>query len=234
MEISGATPEPAALYIPPHQTTMHTDRERRARQRRQNLRCPRCESTNTKFCYYNNYNLSQPRHFCKNCRRYWTKGGALRNIPVGGSTRKNSKRFNASSSSSAGCSIKRSNPPTPLPRLPDLPKPEPFSVLYPPLDHDRHLLDMTGSFSSLLSSDGHLETFLGSIHPAGGGCDTSLPSSSSVNRRSVRVQGTESPSQAGDMSTPAVENVERLETDSECWSAGWTDLAIYNPGSSMQ
>ncbi|RAZ36360.1 hypothetical protein DK853_48805, partial [Klebsiella oxytoca] len=20
---------------------------------------------NTKFCYYNNYNLTQPRHFCK-------------------------------------------------------------------------------------------------------------------------------------------------------------------------
>ncbi|EPS67789.1 hypothetical protein M569_06985 [Genlisea aurea] len=50
--------------------------------------CPRCDSTNTKFCYYNNYNLSQPRHFCKACRRYWTLGGTLRNIPVGGGTRK--------------------------------------------------------------------------------------------------------------------------------------------------
>ncbi|MBA0748930.1 hypothetical protein Gogos_002906, partial [Gossypium gossypioides] len=55
-------------------------------QEQQQLKCPRCDSTNTKFCYYNNYNLSQPRHFCKNCRRYWTKGGALRNIPVGGGT----------------------------------------------------------------------------------------------------------------------------------------------------
>ncbi|GFP98912.1 dof zinc finger protein dof5.4 [Phtheirospermum japonicum] len=52
------------------------------------LKCPRCESLNTKFCYYNNYNLSQPRHFCKSCRRYWTKGGVLRNIPVGGGCRK--------------------------------------------------------------------------------------------------------------------------------------------------
>ncbi|GFQ06557.1 dof zinc finger protein dof5.8 [Phtheirospermum japonicum] len=42
----------------------------------ENLRCPRCDSSNTKFCYYNNYNLTQPRHFCKTCRRYWTKGGA--------------------------------------------------------------------------------------------------------------------------------------------------------------
>ncbi|THU65247.1 hypothetical protein C4D60_Mb05t01640 [Musa balbisiana] len=51
-------------------------------------RCPRCESRDTKFCYYNNYNMSQPRHFCKSCRRYWTLGGSLRNVPIGGSSRK--------------------------------------------------------------------------------------------------------------------------------------------------
>uniref|UniRef100_A0ACD5T994 Uncharacterized protein n=1 Tax=Avena sativa TaxID=4498 RepID=A0ACD5T994_AVESA len=51
--------------------------------------CPRCDSANTKFCYYNNYSLSQPRYFCKGCRRYWTKGGSLRNVPVGGGCRKN-------------------------------------------------------------------------------------------------------------------------------------------------
>jgi hypothetical protein len=27
--------------------------------------CPRCGSTDTKFCYYNNYNMKQPRYFCK-------------------------------------------------------------------------------------------------------------------------------------------------------------------------
>ncbi|KAL8134883.1 dof zinc finger protein DOF5.4 [Apium graveolens] len=54
----------------------------------QALKCPRCDSLNTKFCYYNNYNLSQPRHFCKGCRRYWTKGGVLRKVPVGGGCRK--------------------------------------------------------------------------------------------------------------------------------------------------
>jgi hypothetical protein len=51
--------------------------------------CPRCDSPNTKFCYYNNYSLSQPRYFCKGCRRYWTKGGSLRNVPFGGGCRKN-------------------------------------------------------------------------------------------------------------------------------------------------
>ncbi|KAJ4976268.1 hypothetical protein NE237_001374 [Protea cynaroides] len=64
------------------------------------LRCPRCDSTNTKFCYYNNYNKSQPRHFCKTCRRHWTKGGTLRNVPVGGG-RKNKRRKTSSSSSSS-------------------------------------------------------------------------------------------------------------------------------------
>ncbi|OMP14095.1 Zinc finger, Dof-type [Corchorus olitorius] len=64
------------------------------------LKCPRCDSTNTKFCYFNNYSLSQPRHFCKTCRRYWTRGGALRNVPVGGGCRRNKKSKSSSSKSS--------------------------------------------------------------------------------------------------------------------------------------
>lgn len=51
--------------------------------------CPRCRSLDTKFCYYNNYNVNQPRHFCKQCQRYWTAGGTLRNVPVGAGRRKN-------------------------------------------------------------------------------------------------------------------------------------------------
>ncbi|CAH8384039.1 unnamed protein product [Eruca vesicaria subsp. sativa] len=56
------------------------------------LKCPRCNSINTKFCYYNNYNPTQPRHYCKACRRYWTDGGKLRDVPVGGGRRRNSKK----------------------------------------------------------------------------------------------------------------------------------------------
>ncbi|XP_078437632.1 cyclic dof factor 1-like isoform X2 [Wolffia australiana] len=52
------------------------------------LPCPRCNSLDTKFCYYNNYNINQPRHFCKNCQRYWTAGGSMRNVPVGAGRRK--------------------------------------------------------------------------------------------------------------------------------------------------
>ncbi|KAL0692089.1 hypothetical protein Bca4012_059269 [Brassica carinata] len=62
-----------------------------ASQDQHTLKCPRCNSSNTKFCYYNNYSLSQPRHFCKSCRRYWTRGGSLRNVPIGGGCRKTKK-----------------------------------------------------------------------------------------------------------------------------------------------
>ncbi|GAB2282994.1 hypothetical protein Dimus_017526 [Dionaea muscipula] len=79
-------------------TMMMTEEEQ------QLAKCPRCDSFNTKFCYYNNYSLSQPRHFCKTCRRYWTKGGALRNVPVGGGCRKN-KKLKSSSSSSHSTSL---------------------------------------------------------------------------------------------------------------------------------
>ncbi|KAD7117629.1 hypothetical protein E3N88_04897 [Mikania micrantha] len=75
----------------------------------QTLRCPRCDSTNTKFCYYNNYNLTQPRYFCKTCRRYWTKGGALRNIPIGGGCRKNKKTKSCSSKFIIGSSSSSSD-----------------------------------------------------------------------------------------------------------------------------
>ncbi|GAA0148892.1 hypothetical protein Leryth_018160 [Lithospermum erythrorhizon] len=63
------------------------------------LKCPRCDSSNTKFCYFNNYSLTQPRHFCKSCRRYWTRGGALRSVPVGGGCRRNKRTKSTSSNS---------------------------------------------------------------------------------------------------------------------------------------
>ncbi|MCD7461947.1 hypothetical protein HAX54_047432 [Datura stramonium] len=75
-------------------------------------KCPRCDSNNTKFCYYNNYSLTQPRYFCKTCRRYWTQGGTLRNVPVGGGCRKGKrtmKGVSGCSSSSAGENSSRSH-----------------------------------------------------------------------------------------------------------------------------
>ncbi|XP_059623777.1 dof zinc finger protein DOF5.6-like [Cornus florida] len=88
LEGSSPSPSPSPSLSPPSSSTTTTPTSSSAPEN-QNLRCPRCDSSNTKFCYYNNYNLTQPRHFCKTCRRYWTKGGALRNVPIGGGCRKN-------------------------------------------------------------------------------------------------------------------------------------------------
>jgi hypothetical protein len=54
----------------------------------QPIPCPRCGSEATKFCYYNNYDPQQPRNYCKDCQRYWTVGGVLRNVPPGSGRRK--------------------------------------------------------------------------------------------------------------------------------------------------
>ncbi|PWA83803.1 Zinc finger, Dof-type [Artemisia annua] len=70
--------------------------------------CPRCSSSKTKFCYYNNYSVSQPRYFCKDCRRYWTHGGAIRNLPNNGTNRKRGRVTSASSSSQPALPIVRS------------------------------------------------------------------------------------------------------------------------------
>ncbi|KZV25018.1 hypothetical protein F511_01988 [Dorcoceras hygrometricum] len=51
------------------------------------LRCHRCDSTDTKFRYYNNNDRRQPRHYCKTCKRYWTVGGSMRDVPLGGTRR---------------------------------------------------------------------------------------------------------------------------------------------------
>ncbi|KAL2516253.1 Dof26 [Forsythia ovata] len=65
---------------------------RRSHQQSELSKCPRCDSTNTKSCYYKNYNKSQPRHFCKACKRHWTKGGTLRNVPIGGGRKNKHKK----------------------------------------------------------------------------------------------------------------------------------------------
>ncbi|CAI9270879.1 unnamed protein product [Lactuca saligna] len=82
--------------------------DKKPRPAEQALKCPRCDSINTKFCYYNNYSLTQPRYFCKSCRRYWTKGGTLRNVPVGGGCRKNKRSSSTSSSATSSTSTSSS------------------------------------------------------------------------------------------------------------------------------
>ncbi|CAL0321076.1 unnamed protein product [Lupinus luteus] len=91
---------PQEMVVKPIEDTTSLQRKPRTQKEQALINCPRCHSTNTKFCYYNNYSLTQPRYFCKACRRYWTEGGTLRNIPIGGGSRKNKRSSNSVSSSS--------------------------------------------------------------------------------------------------------------------------------------
>ncbi|KAG6398007.1 hypothetical protein SASPL_139457 [Salvia splendens] len=205
----------------------------------EHLKCPRCDSSNTKFCYYNNYNLSQPRHFCKNCRRYWTKGGALRNIPVGGGSRKNSKRGASSSSTSA----------TKRPAAASSSSVKSETAEPPPLKGENfagqfgNLMEPSGSFSSLLgSSGGHFGNFLDGLGTTGPG---------------LRVAGQFGDPGSGQNVDPSVlesdvsvsNNADGFLSihggdggggggggDGGCWDGGgngWPDLAIYTPGSTF-
>ncbi|KAI3850690.1 hypothetical protein MKW98_030750 [Papaver atlanticum] len=138
----------------------------------EHLKCPRCDSSNTKFCYYNNYNLSQPRHFCKNCRRYWTKGGALRNIPVGGGTRKHTKksstpkRISSSTPTPTVTTAAAANSANSVTTAVQFPKPVVSNGgvgingigIFSSMDHQ--MLDISGSFSSLLASNGQFGNLL--------------------------------------------------------------------------
>ncbi|CAK7356825.1 unnamed protein product [Dovyalis caffra] len=222
------------------------------------LKCPRCDSSNTKFCYYNNYNLSQPRHFCKNCKRYWTKGGALRNIPVGGGSRKNTKR-----SSSA---TKRSNPdPNSDPakatrrvadssssttssattgtsgqQLAGNENPDRTRIYGVEPDQDRKILDMGGSFSSLLASSGQFGSIFEGLN------------SNESGLKMVRMGGFGEDLNAGSSTDPVLDlqgssnntttnhnnggggGESYLQSGEWGNSNGWPDLAIYTPGSSFQ
>ncbi|GMI91547.1 hypothetical protein HRI_002824000 [Hibiscus trionum] len=130
-------------------------------------KCPRCESLNTKFCYYNNYSLSQPRYFCKACRRYWTQGGTLRNVPVGGGCRKG-KRTKVSSSTENSRSQQQHNLASPQTMI---------SSSNPMISVSAALrTNESGNFasSSAISS-------LGSLYP-GAGFFSSLPAIQSTNQ----------------------------------------------------
>lgn len=212
------------------------------------LKCPRCDSTNTKFCYYNNYNLSQPRHFCKGCRRYWTKGGVLRNIPVGGGSRKNTKRSSSSAASSsptahhskrpAATSASSVSPPRP---------PPPVSVSGTntetfPLKTDNYQ-GQFGNISSFLgSSSGRFGNFLDGLH-------------SNETNLQMDMSGCEPGTGTGQDPVQNVEPQLRLDLEggsnniadefldvqvgddeTTCWngSNGWADLAMYTPGSTFR
>ncbi|THG11126.1 dof zinc finger protein DOF5.3-like [Camellia sinensis] len=140
--------------LKPPQTAVQSDQQTPQPQQ-QPQKCPRCDSLNTKFCYYNNYSLSQPRYFCKTCRRYWTQGGTLRNVPVGGGCRKG-KRSKAAASSSGG-ENSRSSQPSPTPQTqPQLPQPPPSHELQ--LPQNLAAPDNHSPMSSYYSGSGFLSS----------------------------------------------------------------------------
>ncbi|CAK9322674.1 unnamed protein product [Citrullus colocynthis] len=87
--LSGEESNPSSTTKTDEQNETSNSQEKTLKKPDKILPCPRCNSMDTKFCYYNNYNVNQPRHFCKNCQRYWTAGGTMRNVPVGAGRRKN-------------------------------------------------------------------------------------------------------------------------------------------------
>ncbi|CAN4086911.1 unnamed protein product [Withania somnifera] len=197
----------------------------------EHLKCPRCDSPNTKFCYYNNYNLSQPRHYCKSCRRYWTKGGTLRNIPVGGGSRKNTKR-SSSSSSKKTSSITQSLATPPLTSSissssPTNPKLEPVGIpAIPSFDVT------TGPFSSLLAS----------TEPQFGNLLQALNPNNNNNNNGSNLQLGEFSRNPNSSSGSGHQNGNNAYLgfqsggeSNNCWNGGgnngWPDLAIYTPDS---
>lgn len=82
-----------------------------------NLKCPRCGSTHTKFGYFNNHKTDQPRYLCKICKRYWTQGGKLRNVPFGGTKRCDKRIRDSSSSSCVVSKVRITSPPPPPPTV---------------------------------------------------------------------------------------------------------------------
>lgn len=129
------------LELPkPHQL-MRKQQQNPQQQSAEHLNCPRCDSTNTKFCYYNNYNKSQPRHFCRACKRHWTKGGTLRNVPVGGGrkNKRTKKSTTTTTSSTIATTTCTTSIQTPL-QVSDHHKTIPNSSLYQALIHPPSLL----------------------------------------------------------------------------------------------
>ncbi|OIT30746.1 PREDICTED: dof zinc finger protein DOF2.1-like [Nicotiana attenuata] len=124
-ELSSQTLESMLVSTKPQQ-------DKKPKPPEQAQKCPRCDSSNTKFCYYNNYSLSQPRYFCKSCRRYWTKGGTLRNVPVGGGCRKNKRSSSRSTSQDHSINTNPNNP---------------LSSLTTPMSHDS--TDLSLAFARL-------------------------------------------------------------------------------------
>ncbi|KAG5617301.1 hypothetical protein H5410_017125 [Solanum commersonii] len=168
MDTSSQWPQGIEIVKGVDETSSKLDQRKPRPQKEQSVNCPRCNSTNTKFCYYNNYSLTQPRYFCKTCRRYWTEGGSLRNVPVGGGSRKNKRSNhnninNNSSSSSTTSSLSLSSSKK---LFTDLSNPNDLNLTYNPIPSTT----TPGNFSSFSDF-----MALPLIHPSANSASTFMP-----------------------------------------------------------
>lgn len=132
----------------------------------------------------------------------------MRNIPVGGSSRKNTKR-----SSSNSCKRSSTMTISSSTSSEQNSKTEHFDT---PVVRNSPIVDANGPFGSLLASNGpEIGNFLNVLNPNGpdSGSDAAAAQSGNSNN-----------------------NHEFLGEDSNCWNGtnGWADLAIYTPGSTFQ
>lgn len=114
------------------------------------------------------------------------------------------------------------------------PVPDPNRIYGLPGDQERKVLEIPGSFSSLLSSDGHFGNLLTGLNPNGSDVKTVQISNFGRNleeRLDLKTGTTGSVQDSG-----LEENY--LGGDLNCWGGGssgsWPDLSIYTPGSTFQ
>ncbi|KAK9078343.1 hypothetical protein SSX86_002400 [Deinandra increscens subsp. villosa] len=209
----------------------------------EHLKCPRCDSSNTKFCYYNNYNLSQPRHFCKNCRRYWTKGGTLRNIPIGGGTRKIAKRSSNSTKRTLTATATAPAPATSA-RGAQPEAEEEAAVRYRSGSEDHQAVEsggypmgpfgnllMEGLNFNLVSSRSDEDVLIRNPIAAAGDFRSNFLRLNDNDNGNGNGNGNGDDQIQNDVGGIGIER-----GDSSCWNGGengWPDLSIFTPGSSF-
>ncbi|KAB2030113.1 hypothetical protein ERO13_D05G201940v2 [Gossypium hirsutum] len=193
------------------------------------LPCPRCDSTNTKFCYYNNYNLSQPRYFCKASKRSRCSSGSSPSVAVSSSS---------SVTHEAESAPMVVNPTPPMPGLGIKPEMGLADVnLNETVD-----LPVNGGFTSFLNSQGEGYLTLGGYgFGAGSGFDGvwAYPGNGYLGGFSGRGGGDGSGGAVGGNNTgcntwQATSDVEGGGglSDGECF--GWPGLAISAPGKGLK
>ncbi|KAK4395158.1 Dof zinc finger protein DOF3.1 [Sesamum angolense] len=210
----------------------------------EHLKCPRCDSTNTKFCYYNNYNLSQPATSARAAEGTGPKAALSGTSP---------------SAVAPGRTPSAAPPPSAAKRPAAAPPSAPPSSNNSKHDDSRskngetaetlplkgenfvgqfgNLLEAGGSFSSLLgSSGGQFGNFLDGLGPNGSTLQITDHFGDPGSGQNVDPQVLESGSSSN---ADGFLNIQGGGSggDTGCWgggSTGWPDLAIYTPGPNFQ